>query len=463
MDVLNAYNLKSVVTFRRFGAAFLVFYLLLMVMMVVYVGQNPSQTVFPDQLGTQPYDFEVGHTLHFPKKPDQEQDTPCFYNIQPFQRPVFQEIIPNGYLVNAFYNTGIVAEGLRAEIKILALLEGDTPPSVPIYCLYRKQNMFIAVEAKFFAFQSDNDGKYQVYVMSCPLTHETAREEMCKVYISLQPYLDGSNNYVTLPLLPIEEKRYPFSFAICVPPLRGVVPQNKLIEFIEMHNILGADHFIFYRYEGDSSGNYSNPNIDEILQYYQKVGLATVHSWRLPVQAEDLWHYGWKLAMHHCLLTNTWTYKYLLFSDIDEFLIPRGDVSHWSDMMYKLDDDKYSGYCFYSSFFPPEPGDLFLTMTSLQRTQVINSQHMKCMVRPERVIEMGNQDVIKWTQKGVSTMEVNESLALIHHYKNCDKTIQGNCHDMVKDDVTVKFKQNLYSNHKSVMKYIMNSKEDQLR
>ena len=102
-----------------------------------------------------------------------------------------------------------------------------------------------------------------------------------------------------------------------------------------------------------------------------------------------------------------------------------------------------------------------MTIASLLRTQVINSQHMKCMVRPERVIEMGNQDVIKWTQDGVSTMEVNESLALIHHYKNCDKSIQGNCHDMVKDNVTLKFKENLYLNHKSVMKFIMNSKEDQ--
>ena len=458
MDVLQ---IKSVVTFRRFGTAFLVFYLLLMVTMVVYVGQSPSQTVFLDQLGAQPYDSDQGRILHFPKKPDQYQDTPCFFNIQPFQKPVFHELLPKVYLVNAFYNTATVGEGLRAEIKILTLLEGDTPPSNPIYCLYRDRSTLNYVQGKFSAFQSDNDGKFQVYILTCSLKQETAREEMCKVYVSLQPSLGNTKNYVTLPLLPIEEKRYPFSFGLCIPPLRGVVPQNRLIEFVELNSILGADHFIFYIYEGDSAGNYSNPNIDEILQYYEKVGLVTVHPWRLPFLSDDIWHYGWKLAMHHCLLTNMWTYKYLLFSDIDEFLVPRGDLSHWSDMMYKIDDDKYSGYCFYSSFFPPEPGDLFLTMASLLRTQVINSQHMKCMVRPERVIEMGNQDVIKWTQDGVSTMEVNESLALIHHYKNCDKSIQGNCHDMVKDNVTLKFKENLYLNHKSVMKFIMNSKEDQ--
>ena len=460
---MKDFQLRSIVTFQRFGAVFFVLYLLLLVLMFLFVWQAPSQTVNLDRLRAQPYDLDQERTMHFPKKPNQDQDTPCFYNIQPFQKPVFREFLPKVHLVSAFYITFKEPEGTRSEIRILTLLEGDTPPTSPVYCLYRHRGVLNYVEGKFLAFQSENDGKYQVYILTCSLSQETSPEEMCKVYVSQQPSFVNIEDTITMPLLPIEEKQYPFSFALCIPPLRGIVPQNRLIEFIELNNILGADHFIFYRYEGDSTGNYSNPNIDEVLNYYEKVGLATVHPWKLPILAEDVWHYGWKLAMHHCLMTNMWTYKYLLFSDVDEFLVPRGDLSHWSDMMYKLDDDKYSGYCFYSSFFPPEPGDLFLTMASLLRAQVINSQHMKCMVRPERVMEMGHQDVIKWALEGVSTMEVNESLALIHHYKSCDKSIQGNCHDMIKDEVLLKFADNLYSNHKSVMRFIMNTRENQQR
>ncbi len=114
-------------------------------------------------------------------------------------------------------------------------------------------------------------------------------------------------------------------------------------------------------------------------------------------------------------------------------------------------------------------------MTSLRRTQVINSQHMKCIVRPERVIEMGNDDVIQsdaatntsrsdsvvqWTRNDTSTIEVNENRALIHHYKKCDTFIQGNCRDMITDDVMLKFKENLQNNHKSVMEYISDHNMD---
>ncbi len=68
-----------------------------------------------------------------------------------------------------------------------------------------------------------------------------------------------------------QEKHYQFSFALCVPPIRGVVSQSRLVEFIELNSILGADHFIFYRYEGDTVRNYSNPNIDQILNFYERV------------------------------------------------------------------------------------------------------------------------------------------------------------------------------------------------
>ena len=60
-----------------------------------------------------------------------------------------------------------------------------------------------------------------------------------------------------------------------------------------------------------------------------QAGLVTVYPWKLPVKEDEVWHYGWKLAMHHCLLTSTWHFKYLLFSDLDEFLVPRGDITNW--------------------------------------------------------------------------------------------------------------------------------------
>ncbi len=132
-----------------------------------------------------------------------------------------------------------------------------------------------------------------------------------------------------------------------------------------------------------------------------------------------------------------------------------------------VDKQDHSGFCFYSSFFPPEPAEPFISMRSLRRTRHVNALHVKCMVRPERVQEMGQDDVIKKAREltqengggdsGGKTLEVPENMALLHHYRDCDPMIQSNCTDLRYDDAILKYKDRLHSRHMNVFLHLMTS------
>lgn len=92
-----------------------------------------------------------------------------------------------------------------------------------------------------------------------------------------------------------------------------------LEEWIEYHRLLGVDHFYLYDYG-------STDDFKEVLQPYIQEGIVTLVFWPITSLFEDkalLWSLGVQIAAYeNALLLRCKETNWLVFLDIDEFLVP---------------------------------------------------------------------------------------------------------------------------------------------
>ena len=178
--------------------------------------------------------------------------------------------------------------------------------------------------------------------------------------------------------------------------------------------------------------------------------------------AAKTWNYAHKLAIQHCLYTNMWTHKYLLFVDPDEILISRDGLS-WPKLLKQLEskveqhndnstDVKIAGYCFSSVFYPPQFGHSLVSMASVERDATTDYSRTKCIVRPEYVSDMGLYGTDQTIPSHMHTFRVPVDLAIIHHYQHCDgeSSAETNCTQLVEDTSALKYQQELLTRYKHV-------------
>ena len=137
------------------------------------------------------------------------------------------------------------------------------------------------------------------------------------------------------------------SFAACVSPLFGDISRAKLVEFIELSRLLGAEHFYMY--------NFSIPaSVSIVLEYYKNLGLVTVLPFEFPagVRNTAVWYHGQLLANNDCLYRSMPHYDLVAFNDLDEFIIPRVDNARtWQEAFSSMLTNDKSGFSFQSAFF----------------------------------------------------------------------------------------------------------------
>ncbi|GFO12908.1 upf0392 protein f13g3.3-like isoform x2 [Plakobranchus ocellatus] len=103
-----------------------------------------------------------------------------------------------------------------------------------------------------------------------------------------------------------------------------------LVEKLEMSRLLGAGRVVLYNTS-------IKPNVDAVLRMYTQEFAAgreklevIVHSWNLPPITMHYW--GQIAAMEDCLYRYKWSSRYMVFTDMDEFIIPFHHAS-WSELI----------------------------------------------------------------------------------------------------------------------------------
>ncbi|XP_071085506.1 beta-1,4-galactosyltransferase galt-1-like [Haliotis cracherodii] len=314
----------------------------------------------------------------------------------------------------------------------------------------------------------ENHGKgYGGYIYTClvpQLIHDTPKT------VSLSTYSTNfahSHLHLTMNLTPLEYNSNTDSqrelFGVCVPPIFGNIPLNILIQYIELTKILGGSKLFFYKYN-------VSKNVEKLLKYYTAKGDIHVLNWNLPpgINRLNIWYNGQLMAIQDCLYRNMAAFKFLLFTDLDEVLIPR-QANNWATMLNKIalksqlhNLDDIAGFSFQSVFFgpnqEPDPGQTLQFLQRLDRTQVTSTIRSKLLIQPSQVFELGIHHMSKPIRDNITVMSVGPNEALLHHYRSCVVAFDANmrCYPQIRDDTVLKYADLLNARTRTVMLDVLN-------
>lgn len=334
----------------------------------------------------------------------------------------------------------------QAILRIITVMKIRQYPTPLIYCVLKDGDLI--VRSTLYRQVEDHRKKYGACVLSCKIPQSyfenVELSSLKTVLLSTERSIDPKNSAELAVFRPYPH--YKYNFSICVPPLYGHLSIIKVIEFIELSTILGAEHVTLYNMD-------ISEELLRLLEHYQKQGRVTVRMWDLNVHLDtekQIWYHGQMAAITDCLFSNIGMSRYVTFNDVDEFIIPYA-FDKWKDMMTVLDTNGESicGYKFQSIVFPPPSPDpppdsnvldviMYLsTYTSTERTAKASGMRTKCMVKPDQVFEQGIHHISKPIWADLNTVDVDQKQALVHHYRKPSKSFRINQKNMKQENIVV--------------------------
>ncbi|XP_013378558.1 uncharacterized protein LOC106150362 [Lingula anatina] len=157
----------------------------------------------------------------------------------------------------------------------------------------------------------------------------------------------------------IKPKKEP-TFGVCIKPLYGKYDgTGRVVEFMEVTKMFGADYFIAYNYSSNST------TLGPVFKKYINDGVLTMVQWVPPIEvlrvvnltsglkeylywARDL---GQQAATNDCLYRLMQNYSHIAMVDYDEFLVPRS-AKTWQELFKTLPKNYTIGsYKFLNRFY----------------------------------------------------------------------------------------------------------------
>jgi len=338
-------------------------------------------------------------------------------------------------------------------IRIM-LLTSTRNPLPPLNCYFKgasKQKTFTS-EASFYQHNENHRMLFGSFIASCAIPQEVDNIP-CFVNISTSSTAEKQNksNSVVFPVgfidrLHSTRKTMRGKYGICIPPVHGDISVDKLIEFLELSQILGASHFTFYDLAMSES-------MREVLKYYQNKGIANVLPWNLPayINRNDVHYFAQPLSIMDCLYRSMIHLHFVAFNDLDEFIVPlRHD--NMSALLEEIHREEHCGHCFESVIFDPSKDqDLIkssplLSQRVLHRTSKATPFWTKCVVDPRRIYEQGIHHISKPIEEYYSADKVDFNVARVFHYRKCQDSraaMQPKCIGLEVDKTMAKFGEQL--------------------
>lgn len=224
-------------------------------------------------------------------------------------------------------------------------------------------------------------------------------------------------------------------FTVCVTPLNFRYNRHhQLAEMVEVNRMFGATKLIFYNH---SSGH----RVGQYLRAMKHEHLVDVIQWPLPVsvdtwppiasQTPEVHYFAQVAALNDCLYRYMSTSRYIVFTDLDEFIVPRGVHETWSSMLSVLPLGG-NAYMFRNAFFWRDwPDDStyadaeaarqyeLITLLKTTRQEELNPyyERSKCIVAPSSVVAMGVHNVVAFADDSDYHVEVDPRRGMVHHYR----------------------------------------------
>ena len=316
-------------------------------------------------------------------------------------------------------------------IRVL-LLTSTRDPLPSLFCHFEtncapKQNVVYTSRVSFYQNSGNHFMKFGSFIASCrfpPGLHC----KPCFVNISTRSISKTQNKNIDTVVLPVgfmdqhnAEKVSRGQYGICIPPLRGEISVDRLIEFLELSQILGASYFTFYSFAVSKGAR-------EVLNYYKDKGLARVLSWNLPsyIGKYDIHYFGQILSIMDCLFRSMSRLHFVAFNDLDEFIVPLRNKNVIT-FLEKIHKGEYCGHCFDSVTFDPSRENLptsrlLMTQQVFRRTKKPTPFWSKCIVDPRKIFEQGIHHIVMPIEDNYITNKVDWNIARVFHYRKCHDT-----------------------------------------
>lgn len=380
-----------------------------------------------------------------------------------------KELFPiSYYLYNAYYDDRPLG-GPLSQIRILAMIDRIEPPKVNCLLWYSNLSQPVITTATYtYAWYSKwgnfFDGQLQPFIISCTLpkikTTFGSLKAPDSVSLTLNLCTKLMNNLRVINERPKEKKK----FAVCVKGLDFLHEDLsvRLVEWIELLNILGAEKIFLYDLE-------VHPNISKVIRYYVKKGFVELTKLTLPGEQPNLpgfRHLYLKnkltnkrqnelIPYNDCLYRNLYSYKYLALLDIDEVIMPL-KYENWSSLMdeveqisFKARNQTKASYNVRNAYFLDDLTKLgsegkessnkesmeagvpaymhMLSHVVRSRNYTKPGQYVKCFHSTERVVSLHNHFPLNCFGTCTS-YSINTTLAHLQHYrKDCVGPLHNAC------------------------------------
>ncbi|XP_037033844.1 uncharacterized protein LOC119072674 [Bradysia coprophila] len=241
----------------------------------------------------------------------------------------------------------------------------------------------------------------------------------------------------------------PDQIGVCIKPFHYDYDSAlHLLEFLELYSLLGVSHFTFYNHT-------LGPDAACVLRHYIDEGLANIDTldgtgqrptvsmlqWDLKMQSQkEIRTEGLFAAFNDCLYRSMYRFQYVVFVDVDEFIVPRRndtlkDLLKWLSL--KPSNINAGAYSFQNAFFYLQFADDSLTYERNVSNAALRSalltqrktrrrlklhphrERSKYICKPQSVVEVGNHFVWEF-MPGQGHSNVTPDIAILHHYRVCE-------------------------------------------
>jgi len=368
-------------------------------------------------------------------------------------------------LFGAYYD-GRQASKANPSVRILGMIN-RIEPTIKTYCQFwfeaQKEPVFTEVLEYNYIWYSTwgnyKQGIYQPYLIACQIPQQYNETVPASVSIVEKPCDTATNNLRVIYNKPEKKKK----FAVCVKGL-DLLHEDlsvRLVEWIELLGILGADKVFFYELQ-------VHPNISKVLQYYQKLDRVHVTPLTLPggqpnVPGFQHMYLTKKLTnkrqnelipYNDCLYKNLYTYEYIALLDIDEVIMPIQTMS-WQELMDVVLPKARAGkhhipasYRARNVYFLDDISEVhgrFKTipryMHMLQhvyrsRNYTKPGHYMKCFYDPEEALTLHNHFPLSCLRGVCSSYSIETTDAQLQHYRaDCVKELKKSCAEFRQNSV----------------------------
>ena len=316
--------------------------------------------------------------------------------------------------------------------------------------------------------------------MACPIPKQHHKKVPASVSIVQKPCDTATNNLRVVYNKPDKKK----NFGVCVKGL-DLLHEDlsvRLVEWIELLGILGADKVFFYEL-------HVHPNISKVLQYYQKLDRVDVTQLTLPggqPNAPGFQHMyqinkvsnkrqNELVPYNDCFYKNLYTYEYITLLDIDEVIMPVNTMS-WQELMNVVvrkaraaKNIIRASYQVRNVYFLDELTEVHGRFKNIPHYMHIlqhvhrsknftkPGQYVKSFFNPETVLTLHNHFPLACLSGSCSSYAIETTDAQLQHYRaDCVRELKKSCVDFRQDsivDTTVwKYKENLITRTTDTLK-----------